>query len=139
MSTGAIANAANAAAGSSATPNGFSDLSSDEFIRIMLAELENQDPLDPNDSQALMEQISSLRNIESQISLQESLESLVLQNQISVASGMIGKIVEGLDANNDAITGQVTSIRVIDGDATLELNTGQRLAVDRVTRVSSGN
>jgi len=135
MSIGAINNAASQASGA----NGFSEMTSEEFVKVMLAELTNQDPLEPNDSSALLEQFSSLRNIESQLSLQESLESLVLQNQVAVASGMIGKVVEGLNASNNRINGQVMSIRVVDGEAVLELDTGQTLNIDRVTRVTENN
>lgn len=128
--------------GSSAANNAsgrFAELTSEEFIKVMLAELTQQDPLEPSDSSKLLEQFSSLRNIESQLQLQQGLENLVTQNQISIASGMIGKVVQGLGANDTAVTGQVVSVRVIDGQARLELDTAQTLPIDRVTRVMSAS
>ena len=85
----------------------------------------------------MLEQLSSLRNIESQTSLQDSLKSLVQQNQISSAGAMIGKSVEGLDASNNKITGLVTSVRVTDNKALLELDNGKSLEMSRVTQVST--
>lgn len=90
MSVAAIGGAS---ASSSVGGTAFADLSSGEFVKIMLEELANQDPFEPQDSAALLEQLSSLRNIESQISLEEKLESLVLQNSLSASAGMIGKDV----------------------------------------------
>ncbi len=121
------------------TGGGFDELDSNEFLEIILTELSNQDPLAPNDTQALLEQLSSLRNIESQISLEESLEELVLQNTLSQAGSLIGKLVEGVDDNSEKVTGQVTSVRVNDGEATLQLDTGRQLKLDTVTLIADAN
>ena len=129
--TGAQASSAASASGS------FGELSTDEFVKILVTELSNQDPFEPNDSAQVLEQLSSLRNIESQMSLQEQLESLVSQNQIAQASGMIGKVVQGLDLNNNRLVGVVTSVRVSDGQAILELDTGQTLSMDRVEQITN--
>ena len=116
--------------------NSFAELTSQEFVEVLFSELTNQDPFNPQDSQALLEQLSSLRNIESQLSLQKQLETLVLQNQLSSAGGLIGKEVAGLDANNDAVRGVVTSVRVQDGKAQLELDSGKLLSIDRLTEIA---
>ena len=54
-----------------------------------------------------------------QLSLQQQLEALVLQNQIAFAGGMIGKRVEGQSALNDAVDGVVTAVRVQEDKAIL--------------------
>ena len=81
--------------------------------------------------------LDDIFNIESQVSLQEQLETMVMQNSISQASGMIGKVVEGLDLGNDRISGVVTSVRVVDGEAELELDSGKTLPIDRVTAITA--
>lgn len=122
-----------------ADPTGFAALNSEEFIRVLMSELSNQDPFKPQDSGALLEQLSSLRNIESQLQLQKSMESLILQNGLSSASGLIGKDVVGLDKNNDEISGTVQSVRVENGKAVLELNNGKLLAVENVRHIMEGS
>jgi flagellar basal-body rod modification protein FlgD len=133
MSAGAISGAASAGAEGA---GGFGALSSGDFINVLLSELSNQDPFDPQDSAALLEQLSSLRNIESQLALQDQLEDLVLQNQVAAAGGLIGKVVAGLDSTNREAQGLVTSVRVQNGKAILELDSGRALAMDRVTEIS---
>jgi len=135
MSAGAISSAASpnlSAVGS----DRFSELTSEEFIKVMLSELTNQDPFEPQDSQALLEQFSSLRNIESQLALQDQLDRLVQENQIASASGMIGKFIEGVTTANDRAAGRVSSIRVEDGSPILQLETGQSVPINRVTVIN---
>lgn len=134
---GGILNSTATSAASSGKSDGFGALNTDEFIKILMTELTNQDPLQPNDSQAILEQLSSLRNIESQMSLQESLEALVSQNQIAQAGGLIGKKVEGLDTDNKKVNGVVTSVRIVEGKAILELDSGKSLPMDRLTNIAS--
>ena len=68
--------AINALAGSgapAATGSRFNELSSEEFIKIIFTELQNQDPFKPNDSGALLEQLNSIRSIESDIEMSNRL------------------------------------------------------------------
>lgn len=136
MSAGAISGAASGA-GSVIGRNGFGEMTSEQFVKILVTELTNQDPFKPNDSAQVLEQLSSLRSIESDMNLQDQLTNLVTQNQIAQASGLIGRQVQGLDAANNRIAGTVTSVRVSDGVAILELDTGRRLELGRVEQITS--
>ncbi len=116
--------------------NGFAELDSSEFIQILIQELQNQDPFNPQDSAALLEQLSSLRNIESQTSLNDQLEGLVKQNQVAAAGNMIGKLVQGIDTLNSNSTGLVTSVRVTDEGVFLELDNGRSMSMSQVTGIA---
>ena len=115
--------------------NRMADLSSEEFIQILITELQNQDPFNPSDTNAMLEQISSIRNIESQMDLQTRLEDLVSQNQMSAAGGLIGKYVEGLNASNNNVSGVVTSIKLSGDEIILELDSGYTLNMNRVLTI----
>ena len=74
-------------------------LQSDElggFRHVIFTELANQDPLSPSDSSELLDQMNSIRSIESDLQMMNKLESLVFENQLSSASSMIGNFVGGL-------------------------------------------
>lgn len=116
-------------------PNGFSDLNSEDFVKIIFTELTNQDPLQPSDSKALLEQLSSLRSIQSDMDLSKRLETLVTQNQLSSATGLIGRLVSGVTDRNERIADFVVSVsRTADG-AYLNLRAGSRMALDNVDEV----
>lgn len=134
MSAGAI-NGAGPALGTTGG-GAFASLKSEDFIKVLLSELSNQDPFEPQDSGALLEQLSNIRNIESQQALQDKLESLVLQNELSSASGLIGKTVVGHDARGREVQGQVTSVRVEAGSAILELDTGAAIPIERLIEIA---
>ena len=136
MSAGAIGGLA-AAQPVQPKSNAFADLSSEEFVNIMVTELSQQDPFKPNDSAAILQQLSSLRNIESQASLQTQLQSMVDQNAISSASGLIGQFVKGLDANNQAIEGVVDSLVIENGNPIFKLSDGSRIEASRITDVGN--
>ena len=59
--------------------NRMADLSSEEFVQILITELQNQDPFNPSDTNAMLEQISSIRNIDqSQTKNEEVVEQVDL-------------------------------------------------------------
>ena len=136
MSAGAIGGAATAQA-TQPRNNSFGELSSEEFINILVTELTQQDPFKPNDSGAILEQLSSLRNIESQVSLQEQLKAMVDQNAISSASGLIGQQVTGLNTSNQSVSGIVRSVVIENGAPILKLENGTRLEASRITDVAN--
>jgi len=131
----------NSATDSSPIPrsNAFAQLDSSEFIQVMISELQNQDPFQPQDSSKLLEQMSSLRNIESQMTLQDQLQNLVQQNQVASAGNLIGKLVQGLSADGENVQGLVNSVRVTDDGVFLELDTGRSLKMSQVTAIADQN
>ena len=122
-----------------ANQNKFAELESSEFVRILIEELQNQDPFSPNDSAAILEQLSSLRNIESQTQLGDQITELVKQNQVASAGNMIGKLVRGIDTANRQSEGVVTSVRVTDDGVFLELDSGRTMGITQVTQIAELN
>lgn len=104
--------------------SGFSALSSEQFTKIILTELANQDPLSPSDTNALLQQLSSIRNIQSSMDLSEKLGSLVSDNQFAAASNMMGKIVGGVSTDNVRTIGRVDSVSKTDDGVLLNLSNG---------------
>ena len=117
------------------SPNGFSSLSSADFIRIMFTELANQDPFQPSDSSALLDQMNSIRSIESNIELIDRLDTLVFENKLSSAATLIGKVVQGLTDDGFRVNGTVSTVLRQGDEVTLELDTGWRLSIDNIERI----
>lgn len=134
--TGANGTGGTGAAGKSTVNNKSFDLKAQDFIKMMITQLQNQDPMEPAKNDQLLAQMSQIGQLQSATSLQESLKGLVTQNQIGAAAGLIGKTVQGLDDNDDPITGTVTSVRVEKDSVSLELDNGTKLPLTRVTTIS---
>lgn len=118
-----------------APANGFNALRSEDFIRIIFTELSNQDPFKPSDSSALLEQLNSIRSIESDLQLMERLDSLVFENQLSSAANMIGKHVEGLSESFGAVSGVVQTVNREGDQVVLELSSGERVPLESVLTI----
>lgn len=116
----------------SAGANRFTDMSSEEFIRIIFTELQNQDPFQPNDSGALLEQLNSIRSIESDMQLSKRLEDIVFQNQLSGAGNLIGKRVAGLTEDAQRVGGTVQSVARSDDRIALVLDNGWIIPLENV-------
>jgi len=111
-------------------------LKTEDFIKMMITQLQNQDPLEPAKNQELLAQMSQIGQLQSSSSLQESLAGLSMQNRIGAGGQLIGKMVAGLDSNNEPVTGLVTSVRVEKDMVYLELDNGSELPLDRVTTIA---
>jgi len=123
------------ASSSNAKSDGFSSLSSEEFMRIIFAELSNQDPLKPNDSNQLVQQMANIRSIQSDIELSKKLETLVTENQLASAGNLIGTYISGLTEQNQRTEGLVVSISRTPSGPILNLQSGLRIPLNRVDEV----
>lgn len=115
--------------------NRLGELDSQKFLGIILAELQAQDPLEPNDTNALVQQLSSIRSIESDLNLTEKLEALVADNRLSSATSLVGRRVEGVDGAGQSIVGTVAAVRTRDGSPTLLLQSGSSIRIEKLTGV----
>ncbi len=112
-------------------------LKTEDFINMMITQLQNQDPMEPAKNEELLAQMSQISQLESSTQLQKTLKTLVTQNSLSSAGSMIGKMVKGKDAAGEDIEGLVGSVKVEDGEIFLELDTGKRMSLSDVTNITS--
>ncbi len=92
--------------------NGLNDIDLNEFLNLMLTELQNQDPLNPTDNAALLQQVGELRSISSNDQLVNTLKGFSNTQELTTASSLIGKTVKGLDVAAKEVSGEVTSVSV---------------------------
>lgn len=117
------------------TTGAFAEFSSREFLEIIFTELTNQDPLAPNETKDLIEQISTIRAIESDTQLTRRFDDLVQQNQLTVGSAMIGKFITGLDEADNQTASFVDSVSVSRNGIILNLSNNARVPLENVSEV----
>ncbi|MFK7758792.1 MAG: flagellar hook capping FlgD N-terminal domain-containing protein [Phycisphaerales bacterium] len=113
-----------------------STLSSGQFLQIIFTELQNQDPLEPQDTGAMLDQLSTLRTIESDTQMVESLENLVSQNEFAAASQLIGSLVSGVTLDNQRTADLVISVSQTSQGPVLNLFDGSRMFFDQVDEIA---
>ncbi|MCU0710496.1 MAG: flagellar biosynthesis protein FlgD [Pirellula sp.] len=106
------ASQATSSAANSVQGDGLNDVDMSQFLTLMITELQNQDPLNPTDNAALLEQIGQLRSIGANDQLVNTLSSFSNTQELTTASSLIGKKVSGLDVKGDEVNGEVSSVSV---------------------------
>ena len=109
-----------------------SSLIGDDFLKLLVAQLANQDPLNPTSNESLLQQLSSIREIELSQTLSDSLKTLTQNQRYGAVAALIGKHVVGSvgdgSSGSQSVSGTVTGIRFgPDGSVTLELDSGVHL------------
>ena len=92
--------------------NNIQDLDMNQFLKLMISELTNQDPLNPMDNTQLVQQLGSIREIAANDKLSSTLTALQIEQSLTTASSLIGKRVAALTTDGDNITGVVDKVTV---------------------------
>ena len=113
----------------------FSALTSGEFLQIIFTELQNQDPLEPNDTSAMLNQLSTLRSIESDTQMVDSLQRMVSQSELASASQLIGSLVSGITLDNRRVSDLVISVSMTQDGPVLNMFDGSRMFFRNVDEI----
>ncbi len=135
---GTATNSTNSTSNSAAVaPSAANTLTANDFIQFMVTQLQNQDPLNPTDSNQMLTQMSEIGQLESSTNLQTSLTSMVQQNQIASAANMIGKYAQGTDQNSNQTAGTITAVQVTTGGVNLTMDNGDTMPLNNVTSITN--
>ena len=88
------------------------DIDSGDFIKLLITELQNQDPLDPMDSHDMIAQISQIKAIESNDKLTETLAAVLLGQNTATGGSLIGRMIEALSDDGRRIAGEVDRVSI---------------------------
>jgi len=131
-----VGNSSNPPAGSS---NAFNDVNIDHFLKLMITELQNQDPLNPLENDELMAQLGQIRSIAATEQLTETLDSVLLGQNIASATNLIGAEIDAISDDNQRVTGLVDRVSVAKGQPKLHLDLNPRAeATGEAGRVEEG-
>jgi flagellar basal-body rod modification protein FlgD len=113
---------------SSGTTDAINNLDLGSFLTLMIKELQNQDPLNPMDNSQMLTQLSEIRQVGSTDKLTTTLNSVLLGQNISSATNLIGANITALSDDNQQVTGVVDKISVTDGQPKLHVASYPSLA-----------
>jgi len=114
----------------------------DAFTKMLVAQLQNQDPMAPQDNQAMVAQLAQFSSLEQMQQLNQNILGLaVLQqtnavmSQLTQSSALIGQNVMYVDpGSNEEHTGSVGRVKILEGVATLEID-GKDVPLGNVTAI----
>lgn len=113
-------------------------LGKDDFLKLLVAQLRNQDPMKPMDDTQFIGQMAQFTSLERMQALDEQMGMLFRVEQLGQANGLIGKQIEANDiASGTTIKGTVDTVKVEDGNAVLSVG-GKTVKLDDVISVVEG-
>ncbi|MGP4075609.1 flagellar hook assembly protein FlgD [Halobacillus sp. K22] len=120
-------------------------LGKDDFLKILMAQIQNQNPLDPMKDKEFISQMTQFSNLEQMTNMSQSMQQFLDTQSLPPLvqySSLIGKEVtypvinEETGAEERIEKGVVASVSQKDGSTSLELNSGHKLPVNQITSVS---
>lgn len=104
-------------------------LAQDQFLQLLVAQLQNQDPLNPVSDKEFIAQLSQLSQLQSLQNLDANFGQVLRLQQLTSGTSLVGKTVTYTDADGGSQTGVVTAVAVNGGafeltvgDSTVPLN-----------------
>jgi flagellar basal-body rod modification protein FlgD len=122
------------------------ELGKDEFLKILMTQLQNQDPTNPMEDREFISQLAQFSSLEQTMNMAKSISTLVESQMVSPIvqySHMIGKIVsyESFDKDTGeslgAKTSEVVGVSQYKGYAVLELENGEKVYADAILEVKA--
>jgi flagellar basal-body rod modification protein FlgD len=115
----------------------FGGMGSDAFLKLLVAQLRYQNPMNPSDPTAMMGQVAQYAQVEALTKLQQNQAAEQSLSQARLATAMIGQQVTASDTTGST-TGKVVSARFTSAGPVLVLDNGQEAMLSAVTTVAAG-
>ena len=125
-----------------------SELGKDEFLKILMTQIQNQDPLNPMDDTEFISQMTTFSSLEQMMNMNESINQLVNNQMMSPVvqySHLIGKEVSYYAIDEETgqikepetiVSNEVIAISENNGYAVIELENSEKIYTDEVVRIN---
>lgn len=113
--------------------NAGNDLGKDQFLKLLVTQLQNQDPLNPMEDKEFIAQMAQFSSL-------EQIQNLVKATELQQATTMIGQVVKAEVTGEDGteiLYGRVISTKMSSGTTYLTLDNGREIAASDATTVLS--
>ncbi len=103
---------------------GFNALDSEAFMKLLITQLQNQDPTEPTSNEALLTQLSQMRSLQASVELEDTIK-LLSNSQSSAATAafasssasLIGRYITATNEQGETVEGEVDRAILRDGKA----------------------
>ena len=114
--------------GATTTVTKTTELGKDDFLKLLVAQLQSQDPLNPMEDKEFISQMAQFTSLEQMKNVSNAV-------QITQATSYIGKQVTWDDDTGEQQTGIVKAVRIVSGEPKIVVG-DQNIALAKVTSVT---
>jgi flagellar basal-body rod modification protein FlgD len=112
-----------------------SELGKDDFLKLLVTQLQNQDPTNPTDSSTWMAQLAQYSSLEQETNVAESVGQLVTSSAQTQGVDLLGHQLTWTRADGSTGIGVADGMTIQDGSPVLDVN-GEDVTLDEVTSVA---
>ncbi|MCH2208053.1 MAG: hypothetical protein MK132_19565 [Lentisphaerales bacterium] len=119
------------------TQNVFGDqfIGKDGFLKLLITQLQNQDPLDPMKNEEFAAQLAQFSSLEQMQNLNQSFNQMMDLNKVSSTASLIGKEVTYQDQTDGSlVSGQVDRV-IIKPDGTYFAISGKEISSEYIKEI----
>jgi len=110
-------------------------LGKDDFLKLMVAQMKNQDPMNPSDDKDNIAQMAQFSSLEQITNLATATQKLADSMQMTQTLGLIGHTVSYANADGTPLTGTVSAVDVVGGTPSLTVGDATDVDPSLVTSV----
>ncbi|PSH68148.1 flagellar basal body rod modification protein [Phyllobacterium brassicacearum] len=125
MTTTTAVGTTNTATNTTTTTNG-PGVDYEAFLKLLVAEMKNQDPTKPMDPTQQVTQLAQFSSVEQAVQTNTKLDQLLASSSLSQADGLIGRTVTSADGK---VSGVVESVRIYSDGMIATLKDGTKLPI----------
>jgi flagellar basal-body rod modification protein FlgD len=118
--------------------NSGSNLGKDDFLKLLVTQLTNQDPTEPMKDTEFVAQLATYSSLEQQMTMNTNLEKLIAASAATTAASavsLIGTIVGYTGEDGSLKTGMVSFLDIVGGEVNLYLEDGSYIPFSAVEQV----
>lgn len=108
-------------------------LNYDNFLKLLMAQMKNQNPTDPMKSTEYMGQLATFSQVEQSVNMNSKLDALLASSAMSQGGNLIGQTITSADQKT---TGTVTSVQMTKNGLLAHLDTGEDVPYEAGMTVS---
>ena len=111
-------------------------LGKDQFLKLFVAQLQHQDPMNPMNDSEFMGQMASFSTLEQVSNLAAANERIASNLTSTSAIGLIGRTISYVDANDEIQTGKVDKVTTAGGKPMLTVDGVDGIDPATITQVA---
>ena len=105
------------------------------FLKLLIAQMKNQDPTSPMESTEYVAQIAAFSQVEQSVQLNQKLDQMMTASSWSEASALIGRTVTSADGTE---SGVVKEVKLASSGLVAITEDGTEIAIGSGVKVSEG-
>ena len=113
-----------------------SELGKDQFLKLFVAQLQHQDPMNPMQDSDFMGQMASFSTLEQVTNMANANAAMAANMQLSQSVGLIGRTVTWTDADEVSHTGVVEKVSHKDGFPVLTVSGTEGVDPTTITQIA---